>query len=603
MMRASGFISVRCVLVAVVMGTGALTPWAQAGQFRGRPTGPQGTPRVPPLVPPRGVPPYPPGAMSNGNCLVGDRGFILYLSDDPEFRALVEQDLPPNLPVGTLPPAQEKRWIERMKAFVPLLLRGLQSENGCIQRESIYYLAKTKDPRAVQPLFELLRRYSPDSQVAIDSLHVLALIYLDRAAIPYMVRIIDGTDRGMPYQMVLDAASGRLVDERLWRALVDRFERSGAEVHNGVLIQAIAVQAASVRDKREVVRFFRRNASRSDFQGRAAQLAAIIAAPDTLEDILNFYKAHCPGNRDDCWGLERVIQQVRDPQAVEFWQQELAEQHDPDQQVRDATKVVEAVTGLVPECLPAGEDFLDWVQDRTRGALALAGQQSVVKLLSMAPEAGPHTPLEQRAAYWERAAHMLRANSGAYSWIQYQLFLAYGPQGLRDKERALEAISLAVDNYQGRYGGAPEDWIRARDQLRGELRSDRLSATLRIDHPRPERSDAPFGPWLGQIVLPEEGLTDVTATTPFGFMDFMDASGETTTVPAEVHLLTGNAAKTQSVLFTISPRPGFRPPSSRITSVRLRLLYLPRSTGFCGLVVSALTPVHLIPSRSAGQSH
>ena len=118
--------------------------------------------------------------MANGNCSIGSRGFILQLSSDPGFVALVKEDLKPWSPVHERTPSQEKLWLRRMRAYVPLLLKGLKSKNGCIQLEAISYLARLKDPRAVEPFYQLIQKYPLETGVARAALSDLADIYNDR---------------------------------------------------------------------------------------------------------------------------------------------------------------------------------------------------------------------------------------------------------------------------------------------------------------------------------------------------------------------------------------------------------------------------------------
>ncbi len=524
---------------------------------------------------------------------MGARGFILYLSNDPGFVALIKEDLKPFSPIDDQTPAEQRAWVERLKNYVPLLLKGLRSSNGCIQHEAIWYLARTEDPRAVEPLFGLFKKYSLNSKVGIDAFEVLTSVYLDPRTIPYVVKMIEKAPVGPILNIALTAAGGRLRDERLWHALVQRFEKPPPQPYANI-IRVTANQAEAVHDKQEVVTFFRHNASRDGFNSSAAVFTGMIASPDTFDDIAAYYHAHCKNNNGDCLRIATQLTNIGGPKVAPFWIGIMKDTKNPQMRSYAATQTLGALAKELPARIASsGQDLLTWLERRGGEALFFARQGSASAILLRAPEATPYAPIEQRAAYWEKAAALLKVNKATYSWIELKLYKIYGPQGLADYEKALAAITEALNNYTPSYyyGKKPQAWIRYRDVLRRKLRSLHLMALIRIKGLSPEKAGEPLGPWKGELVLPAGAVAEVQAADPFAYLEVVNAEGKITPIASEVRLQDSLPGDTARIPFLVIPGQSKEVTGNAILQVRLMLLFLPRTSGFSGSVLSPLVQV------------
>ncbi len=538
----------------------------------------------PPLSPPPGVPPYAPGVMSNGRCMASGRGYIANLSDDPTFRALIQEDIQPWNPYHERGIAEEKAWAQRMKAFVPLLLKGLQSENGCIQLEAVSYLAKLKDPRAIEPFYELIQKYPLETEVASEALKSLAEVYNDSRVIPYLVDIVNKAPEGPVLNIALDAASRENKDEKLWRALVRRYERTPDSSGTQILLQAIANQAEAVRDKQEVLAFFRRDAARPGFDYRASAFARIIASPDTFEDLAAYYNAHCKDSNGDCGGIAGTLINIGGPKLRPFWLQEMRESQDARFRSYAASQALNVFAKELPKKISSGNELLTRLDEQCGEALPFADQGAITGILSHAPEAQPEVAPQVRAAYWEQAVARLAKRGVNCYWIYLQLYNIYGPQGLQNDEKALAAITAALDHYADAYGSKkPQEWIGYQEKLREKLRSRQIGAAIKIGGFSPENASRPAGPWKGELILPADAADDVQSGTPFAYLEFTDSAGRVTLVPSAVQLEQSSPGALGMIPFVVSP---LKPSTGKVAQVRLRLLFLPRAKGFSGVILS-----------------
>ena len=563
----------------------------QQGQQKGLQAG--GTVAHPPVhVPnlrPGELPPYPPGAMSDGHCQVGSRGFILELSDNPAFRALVQEDLAPWTPQHERTPADEKAWIERMKGFVPLLLKGLESENGCIQLEAVSYLAKLEDPRAVEPLYRLVQKYPLDAEVACEAVRSLAVVYNDRRTIPHLVSMIEKAPSGPVFYTALDAASRTLKDERLWHALANRFENTKCSpVDYGYILQAAANQEEAVANKQEVTAFFRRNISRPGVEAQAVGFAVKTSSPDAFDELAAYYRSHCQDNNGDCWGTACALIRLGGPKLRPFWLQEMREAEKANFRTWAASQALIALEKELPAQIASGDDLLALLDQKAGEALPIADQPSILGVVNRAPEVRPDSPPERRAAYWEKAAKLLERNKPVHSWIGLQLYQAYGPGGIDNPEKALSAITMALEDYSSPSGGKPGEWLQYKSSLERRLRTNRIGAAIQIQGLEPSRTDEVLGPWKGNLVLPEDAVEEVISNVPFAYLDFIDAEGRTTLVETEMSFPEQAARAPHDIAFLAVPKKTLNVPPGTITGVRLRLLFLPRATGFTGHVTSSV---------------
>lgn len=581
-----------CLFCLALIISGSSIRGQAAAQKGGNPGGrtPPGPVAAPEPFFPDGTSIYPQEAMSSGRCQVGARGFILALSDDPAFMALVQEDLAPWNPNHERGIADEQSWARRMKSFVPLLLKGLDSENGCIQLEAIRYLEKTGDERAVEPLCRLVQRYPLDCEAAMAALQALAVTYQDKRAVPLLERALAERDYPDPLvDALLDTTQRGLIDVRLLRAVMARMDRSPRSLADLLTFQALSRQAGDGTHKPEVIAFFKRHLRQPEFGAPGTGVARLIASEETFEDIRSFYTIHCPGKTTDCGTLLGILQNIGGPKYYAFARQRVEESRDPVEKARCASDMARYLKSQVPSVIPAGQSVLDWLVAHAGESLNLADWGEVLLLDADAKiSASP----ERRAVFWERAAATLRDNKLTYYWIELQLYNAYGPQGLGDDEKALAAIAEVVDHCGPNFpNGIPQEWVRSRDDLRRKLQSRSLGASARIEGLAPMTVGRDPGSWSGQLIKPESNGPELTETIPFAYLEYVIAPGQTVVLPARLRFQPSSDASSRTVQFEVTPLPGYSTPSVGVSAVRLRLLYLPRKDGFSGAVVSELVPL------------
>jgi hypothetical protein len=229
---------------------------------------------------------------TSGNCDYYGGGSILCISDEPEFTSLIKASLEDRrfFPEENGRPTEvQTARVETLRKYMPTLLKGLQSENGCIQRSAIYHIRITKDPIAIEPLFGFLVEHSWRHPVGCYALSALAHVYKDQRVVPYLVEVISQREWSPCREGILDACNTFPYDHRILQALIDRYETQGGQ---DSLLQDVVTVAEKGADKKEMTAFFKRNAAKYDFGSRVCTLARMVASPETFDDIAAIYKKY-----------------------------------------------------------------------------------------------------------------------------------------------------------------------------------------------------------------------------------------------------------------------------------------------------------------------
>lgn len=550
--------------------------------------------QYPPPVPlrrPLNAPPYAPDAMSEGNCHIDGRILILQLSDDPVFTALIKE----GWRHPSMSDSKRKEWVKRLKPFAPLFYKGLQSENGCIQLDSISYLSEMKDTGAVEPFFKLVNKYPLESSaVAMEALRSLAVVYHDKRTVPYLVKIIRTAPIISPlFQMAESATNYRFRDERLWYALAYRFEHCDSKVDPGLLAQALGIQSSAVSNKDDLTAFFKRNIYRINRAYQAVDLARMTSSPEIFDGLAAFYKKHCKDNNGSCYSIALKLTEVGGSKVIPFWTSIAEEAENPGMRSFAATQAVDAFAKELPEHGISGQTIMDLLVRRCKKILPFARESSICTILQLAPEAKPEASLTQQAAYWEKAASVLTSNKKVYCWIEHRLFNIYGHKGLNDDKKALAAITEALDNYTPRYGTRkPREWTLAQKSLRRKFRSEKLIALTRIEGLAPIDKGKLLGTWTGKLVVPVEAIGEVRAAPPVAYLEFIGPDGKTKLVPSDLKFGKELQDGSEKIPFKVLPEEDERESITDAVQIRLMLIFIYSGKGISGTVLSSLVPVN-----------
>ena len=528
-------------------------------------------------------------AMVGGNCRVGGRGYSLLLSQDPAFQAVIGDDLRSEYVVGGFTPEQRKAWLERIKRFVPIFLKGLESDNPCVQLDSMSYLGLIQDPGAVEPLLKFIEEYPADSEVVISAMRHLAITYREKRVVPFMVGVIEqgrlGTDL---FNRTIQACVDGLRDERLFEALLHLFEGSKDHLYDKGVLSALYHQADDGRHKQQMTDLYRRHIGDPAFASSALALAPLIASPETFDEIAALYEHVCQDHTANCWGLYDVLRQIGGPKFLAFSRCQAFATQNPCEMNKNKAVILEDLQKRIPASFPPGQDLVGWLQ---QNAGDLIDWFDLSGLLLRDPNSKPDASPERRAAYWERAAKLFERNKPVLSWIGLQLYKAYGPEGLDDPEKALRAITMALDDYSSPGGGKPGEWQQYKSNLERRLRSDRIRAVLRIEAIAPSEPGDVLGAWKGILILPEDAVRETLANRPFAYLDFIDSTGKEVPVVAEVQFEEQISGVPPRLPFSVVPQDRPKGLSEAIVGIRLRLLFLPRAEGFSGTIISPLVTV------------
>lgn len=553
----------------------------QAAQKGGRPTGPVS---ISPISAEE-LAMYAPETITHGRCMVSTRGFILQLSDDPLFKALIQEEFSPYGPFRQRKPEEERSWTERMRQYVPTLLRGLQSENGCIQQECIHCLERIKDPRAVEPLWRLLQIYPLETEVGVSALQTLAITYQEKRVVPILTQAIKERQTLDPVlYSVWDCVERGVVDPRLADATLDRLEMSPAELTSMSAFQALSRQASGGTHQRQIAAFFKRHLSQPQFAENGSSVATLIASEDTFEDIRAFYSHYCPGEKTDCARVYGLMYNIGGDKFLEFSRQQFEACQDPREKSRHARELIRLLKTKIPSPFPSDRTLPDWLISHAGEALNYANASEILFLDSELRQAG--SP-ESRAAYWEKLAPRFVEFKANYYWIQLQLYNLYGPNAIGDDEKALRAITAALENCGlDCPSGPPKEWVQNRDFLQKRIEFRNLSAATRIAALTPARRNRCSGAWRAQLLCPDSNRAVLMECPPFGYLEFTTDAGQTVVVACKTRFLAKHVKPEKGIPLEATPLKEFSLPNTGIRSVRLRLLYLPRKEGFYGAIVS-----------------
>lgn len=595
-MRGLGRLSCRVALCVFLSLSGAVGFAVQipAQQKGGSPAGaaPPAAPIPAGVATPGGEPPLPPGYNRGGRCTGWPGGDILGLSKDPLFREFVENERASRRPSGDGIPPLMPGWAEKMRPFVPLLLEGLRSEDGCVQLQAIRYLAKVEDDRAAGPLLELVRQYPAATDVGQEALRTLARVFRDKRVVPDLVVLIEREPIGPTLAMAEDAANGPLKDERLWRALVRRFERTGSGGGGWSLVQAIINQTESVGDRGEVEAFIQRTLANPAFSEEAARIASAIGASDTFDEIARYYLIHCKNNNGNCWGMAARLIAIGGPKEAPFWLLKMQASPDAPMRTFAASRALKALAREAPLSDEDGLKTLAWYREHGGEALDVADMAAIGEILFGIQKAHVGDTPETKARFWEGAMAELEGNAAVCYWVHYQLYQACGPQGLADDARALAAISAAVERYPANsYSKVPPDWVRMRDVLRRKLRSQAIEASARIEGLAPLRGKGSTRRWEGRLAAPGEYDAELTGVPPMAYLEYRRTDGTTLLLPARVRFLPAGGVQDERLSFELTPVMGFSGDERAAEALRVLLLYLPREGGFSGAIASPWVPI------------
>ena len=536
------------------------------------------------------ITPVPRGAMLNGNCRLPARGFSLLLSQDPAFQSVIGDELRSEYVVGGFTPEQRTAWLQRLRGFVPIFLEGLESDNPCVQLDCITHLGLMAEPSAVEPLLRLLEKYPPDTEVAIAAMQFLASNYKEPSIVPRMVAVIQqggfGTDL---FIRTIRACQGSFKDERLFQALLRLFEDSKDHPCDKAVFSALYNQADDGHHKKEMTDLYRRHIADPAFASLAPAVARLMASPETFDEIASLYENGCKDQMGNCWGLYDILREIGGPKFVAFSRRQIINSEDPCAKNTNTAVVLEELQKEIPATFPPGQDLLNWLQ---QNAGDLLDRMDFCAILLKDPSSKPDVPPSRRAVYWERAAKLFERNKPIHSWIGLQLYKAYGPEGLDDPEKALKAITMALDDYQSVGGGKPGEWQQYKSNLERRLRTQRIDSVIRIDELQPSKPGEVLGTWKGILILPEEAMKEALANVPYAYLDYIDTAGKTTSVETEIQFVEPEPAAKGGLAFLAVPQSPNDLSAEQISGVRLRLLFLPRSTGFTGHVTSTVVPTH-----------
>lgn len=541
-----------------------------------------------------------PEQISNGNCFFGNRGLILCVSDDPKFTSLIKASFndPEFFCWDTVRHRQseaQKETANRLKECLPILLRALESKNGCIQKEAIQYLGISQDKRAVGPLLRILENYPKNAMIWSEALLVLAKNFQEPAVIPYFIEVskdLDNEEYSSYAGVIMDSCTYLPPDKRIFEQMTAYYEKEDRKVGSAIVIQTLAELARKGNFKDELTVFFKRNAHKYDFDYSVVLLARIVASPDTFDDLASIYERDLYDRERyaECRELLSILEKIGGEQFLSFSRRQLQQSSSTAEKTKAADAIIETIKPNIPDKFSSNEDIFSWLA-RNAGETALknASQKSISPILQKNPDSLPSSPPDKRLAFWNKASRVFKDNKSVYYWTELQLYKTYISREIDNPEKALEAISLALENYDGK--SVPEQWIMWRDNLKDKLNRKRLAGSVKIESLSPEKRGLILGNWNAELVLPEDASKDILKNKPFGYLELFDNQGKIISIPAEINWTSQSDGKAGRIPFTAILQGLERKPVENIAGIRIKLLFVSKGEGFSGVVVSeTMTP-------------
>jgi len=481
-------------------------------------------------------------------------------------------------------PVDQKDWAARMAPYVPCVIESLGSPDPCIRQFAIRLLTKIEDNRAVEPLIEYLEWSDPRWETSIEARKALARTFRTSDVVPYLIQAIE---MGIIREDV-ESCTRIPSDPRLFPCLF-RLYSEAKSVSDKAAIFRIVARHLPNRDSEGLVKsLFLEWKDRSGYDAEVSFLIEKIAGPDTAEDIIDYYFRHCQ-DWTRCWRVVQAIQGIGEDTYLLFLRRGF---ESCQERARPGwgKKLFEIMVQFrAPASFERGEDSTEWMARKASDLLPYAGFDSVKDLMERSPEGSPSASPAARAALWEKASTLFPSNLEVQCAIQELLCKLYGPNVTGEMEKSLGALERALDldaqRTQGKRPPRP-DWIRLRNDLQEKLDRRNLQKGLSIAGLTPTLLGNPTGPFQGKLLLPSDSPWDLVSQPPFCYLDYRNSDGSLTTVPGRLVRYKFSPEGANVLLFTIEPELQEAVLPSSVESVRIRLLYLPKTEGFRGTVSS-----------------
>jgi len=537
----------------------------------------------------RSPPAAPPGRLA----CPGPRHHFAALCDEPGYAVAVA---PFVSDASITTSAGGEAWRKAMIPFVPCLIRALDTWQPCDRQVAAYLLGAIGDRRAVPPLLKLLQepRAHPDLRFSVRQ--VLAEHLKAQEVVPYLLESLRTSDRERRLGDIFLARDGPR-DVRLLEVLMRLFEEEQRENRGKrspprtvfpsdryFLLEAMAAQSEGHEEDPRLRDIMWGTLDDPVLMPSGPMLGRKIARSEDFQRFAEFFLrnagADSGGRMSQYLGLLKMIGGEAFPP---FLRRALSGPMAPYWRKTCADALVEwyfpadGRDGLVLT------DPLALLDREAREALPYASAQKLQELLWRTPEASSFVGASRQAAFWERAATIIRSRDDLLFSVNYRLSLAYGPEGTGELDKAVEALRTARQLDPATFGKSGYE-LQLSD-LERRLARQRKRSVLSIAGLIPLDKSNLFTAWQGTIL----GLNDnkdLSGQVPVCFLDYFDSDGLEFTLACEWRRPPPSLLGTGDLAFVVTPEARAEKLHG-ITGVRLRVLFVPGSEDqFSGAVSS-----------------